>query len=212
MTVPVGTHGLSCLNPEDYSAIALWMQCNAEAINASLTDINASFGTYLSRPYIKVTNTSTRNVAYDSGTIGPEGFIGEEQSTSSGSYVNNVLPSTVPSAGYRLPQGVYLMQASIKYTVATPNTNTRRILMVYGQIANTSLSVATQDLTMHQVLEAGGAGNAGAISVQGLLRADGLTVIRMGSFFTHLNTSSVIVVPAGSWNLSLTYLGSGLVI
>lgn len=212
MTIPVGTHGLTCLSPEDYSAVALWMQCNAEAINDSLTDVNASFGTYLSRPYIKVTSNSTRNVAYDSGTIGPEGFIGEDWNIGFGTYVNNVLPSTIPSAGYRLPQGVYLMQASIKYTVATPNTNTRRILMVYGQIANTSLSVATQNLTMHQVLEAGGAGNPGAISVQGLLHCDGLTVIRMGSFFTHLNTSSVIVVPAGSWNLSLTYLGSGLVI
>ena len=212
MTIPVGNHGLTCLGSEDYAAVALWMQYTAEQINSSLTDINASFGTFMSRPYIKATNLSSRNVDYQSGTVGPESFIGEEFSTnSSATIVSNGIPASIPLGG-RLPQGIYLMQASIKYTVATPNVNTRRLLMVYGQIANSSLSQGVQNLTMQEVWEAGGAGNSGAISVQGLLEADGTSVTRVASFFSHLNTSSVIAVAAGSWNVSLTYMGSGLVV
>ena len=42
----VGDHGLSCLDDSSYAAVALSMQANANAINAALSDIQASFDSY----------------------------------------------------------------------------------------------------------------------------------------------------------------------
>lgn len=212
MTIPVGTHGLTCLSDEDYGAFALWMQCVAGDIDSSLVSINASLNGFMDRPYWQATNIPALNVDIASGNIGPNGVVGT--SLGGGVVVANDIPNSF-SSSYRLPRGVYFIEATINYTVATPNNNTARTLEVYGMdVINGVESSQTTFRNLYQarVLEAGGAGNSGAISVQGLMFADGIQTRRVESFFYHSNSSSQIAVASGAWRFSLTYFGSGLVI
>jgi len=214
VTIPVGTHGLTCLDGNDYAAVALWMQATANATNEALTGINASIGTFLDRPYLQITNSSALNVDSASGTVGPEGFIGAVQQPPNGVMTANDLDTTMGPL-FRLPAGIYLLQSTIAYTVATPNNNTSRTLMVAGLGVDngiTDLASTYRNLYMYRVLEGGGAGNPGAISVQGPLVSDGTTTRKFFAFFSHANTSSVIAVAAGAWRSSIMYLGSGLVV
>jgi len=56
-------HGLVCLDDEDYAAIALAMQTDALATDASLTSINNSFNTINSYPYAFFTTTAGSTVS-----------------------------------------------------------------------------------------------------------------------------------------------------
>jgi len=212
MTTNIGTHGLTCMDGSDYAAISLWMQANAQATDAALVGIRQSLSTFMDRPYWQATNINVINVDSVSGTIGPNGAVGE--TIGGGTVVSNEIPSSFLTQ-YRLPKGVYLLQSSVNYTVATPNNNTTRTLMVYGMDSINGLESSqftNRNLYQVRTLEAGGAGNSGAMSVQGLLFADGVHTRRPESFFTHQNTSSQIVIAAGAWRMSLLFLGSGLVI
>lgn len=52
----VGTHGLFCIEPENYAAFALYMQCLAEQIDATLTAQQADIDAFLNRPTMIVTS------------------------------------------------------------------------------------------------------------------------------------------------------------
>lgn len=48
--IPVGSHGLGCIGEEEYAALALYMQCTAEAVDATLTEQSASLDLLINRP------------------------------------------------------------------------------------------------------------------------------------------------------------------
>lgn len=60
---PVGNHGLACLSPEDYADYARYMQCQAEAIDAILTEQLALFNGFLNLPTMIVRPSANRNIA-----------------------------------------------------------------------------------------------------------------------------------------------------
>ena len=219
MTV-VGDHGLTCLDGDDYAAIALSMQCNAEAIDSTLTSIDASLDDYLGRWWWSATNTSAINVPNTGPTIGPEGLLGADLFTDGSITVQaNGFPAltSFPST-FDWPNGIYMMGSTIKYTVATPNNNTIRTLLIYqsvrvGGVATVSPPGPGGPVYMSSEYERSAAGNDGSITVGGMFQvADTPIMSRFGAFFSHANTGSVIVVPVGAWRMWFLRLGSGLVV
>ena len=216
----VGDHGLTCLDGDDYAAIALSMQCNAEAIDEALTSIDAPLDDYLGRWWWSATNGSAINVANNSGTLGPEDLVGADLSTDGGSLViqANGFPATsfFPTS-FDWPNGIYMMGSTIKYTVATPTNNTIRTLLLYQAVRINGVTSINPPgpggpVYMSSEYERGAAGNDGSITVAGMFQvADDPAMSRFGAFFSHANTGSVIVVPVGAWRMWYLRLGSGLV-
>lgn len=212
MTKQIGEHGLFCLNPEDYAAYAQAMQCNAEAIDAALTSQNASLENFSDRPYGSFTNAFAQTVFNDGagGTIGAEDLVGNTQIMGIG--MNGSFNRISNGVG-NWPTGFYLYGASVNWTVATPNNNTRRMLMLYGVdvVDGFSSAPATYtDLFVATDYE-GSTGGTGALTVTGMLHNDG-NLNFVESLFTHRNTSSTINIAVGQWRMWIVYLGSGVVI
>lgn len=211
VTRQIGEHGLFCLDSEDYAAYALEMECNAIAIDDALSSTITSVNDFLTRPYGSFANTNARVIFDDSsGTIGPEGLAGDSllmAASSTGTF------NRMANGLGNLPIGFYLIGATINWTVATPNNNTRRLLMVYGvNTINGFANAATTytDLYIATDFE-GSTGGTGALTVCGMLENSG-QLSSIQSHFTHGNTSSTINVAAGNWRVWAMYLGRGAVI
>ena len=211
MTQRVGTHGLFCVDDDDYAAYALAMQCNAQATDAVLTEQAAQLTNFQQRPYMSGSNTTARAIFDDnsSGSIGPEDLVGDIMGAfGPGFTFNDINPVT---GGW--PLGFYMIGTSINWTVATPNNNTRRMLMVYGvDTVNgfTSSASTYTDLYVATDYE-GTTGNVGALTIAGMLHNDG-NLNGVQAMFTHQNTGSAINVAIGQWKLWALYLGTGAVI
>ena len=211
MTEQIGNHGLSCPSPTDYAAFALSMKCNAEAVDASLSDQGNAVGTFLGRPWQQAVNTSAMTIFDDAsgGTIGPFNRVGSTIGSGSLTFTDNQIPPFVT-----LASGIYLMGTSINWTLVTPTANSYRELSVFG--------VATIDgenninSTFVDYVSAidfqGDGGNNGALNVWGYLDTRGLNVTNINAFFTHSNAASTINVAAGQWRMWVMYMGSGLTI
>jgi hypothetical protein len=219
----VGTHGLTCLDGQDYAAIALSMQANAEATDAALKDINADLSSYTGRWWWQINNSVAINVSNVAGSTMPEGNIGANLFTdgsTSGTAIANGFPATSSFASnFNWPDGIYLVGSTIKYTVATPNSNTIRNLFIYqinrlnGSVS--SGSTLSGDIYYSSEYERGAVGNDGSITTVGFFKVTDTDASQMVSFqagFTHANTGSVIVIPAGAWKLWVMRMGSGLVV
>lgn len=55
---PVGTHGQGCLTNEEYSAVALAMAHNRDAVDAALTADQAALDGYNNRPWMQLVSTA----------------------------------------------------------------------------------------------------------------------------------------------------------
>lgn len=69
----LGNHGLTCLDGEDYAAIALYLQRTARTIEAALIDQQADLTAYTNRASILFTTTVTTTVITGSGQVMPDG-------------------------------------------------------------------------------------------------------------------------------------------
>lgn len=213
----VGIHGLTCLDENDYAAVALSMQCNADAIDAALTGIDASLDAYIGRWWWSATNISALNVSFNSGTVLPEGLVGADLFTDGGALLVQAngfaATSSFPST-FDWPDGIYLVGSSIKWTVATPNNDTPRTLMV-AQVNRlngaATFSSSSTVVYMSTEYEHSAAGNDGSVTVGGMFQV-GPTMSRFAACFSHGNSGSVLVIPAGAWRLWFIRLGSGLVV
>lgn len=221
MTLSVGDHGLTCLDGNDYGAISLWLQKTAQTVDSELTGISSGLSTYLNRPYFKATSTVavtfTSNTA-GSGFVLPDGKIGELfYNTAQSTYINNGGLLTGRANGgnifnpYRIPPGIYLVGSTVNYTVATPTNNSQRTLMIWGETL-VSGSAVNVNVYSRKVLEAGGAGNNGAITVMGLLDARLGNIAGIQAGMWHENAASAITITAGGWSLWMMRIGSGLVV
>jgi hypothetical protein len=215
MTV-VGTHGLTCLDSDDPAAVALSMQANAEAIDDALTGIDASIDAYLGRWWWSATNIAAMNVSFNSGTGLPEGLVGADLFTDGTLLVQaNGFPATSSFPGtFDWPDGVYIAGTSIKWTVATPNNDTPRTLMIVqvnrfnGGAGFSNPNTVTYMSTEY---EHSPVGNDGSVSCSGMFQVDS-SMSRFAACFSHGNSSSVLVIPAGAWRLWFMRMGSGLVV
>jgi hypothetical protein len=209
----VGTHGLKCLTDDDYGAFALLMQSNAAATNSALSGQSTALGTYSNRPWLWSANSSAINIATGAGTsLPPNGDAGAEQTPFGSTFINNGMPN--PGVFNFFPSGVYLVGSSINWTVATPNNGTLRTLEVYGvrDINGFTSSTVTYTALAQQTTREGSAGGTGSLCVSSIVVANGPTDLRiLAAGFFHSNTSSVLVIPVGGWQLWYMYLGSGVV-
>lgn len=223
MTKQIGEHGLFCPDGEDYAAFALTMQCNAEATDAALTDINTSLGGYLARPWAMATLNGAVVIddAAGSGTIGPLGLVGawiRFGAASAGpvpTYQNNNLPAYSNSAPTALmPRGVYLIGAQANWTVGALTANSVRQLLVYGVTTQGGVpSPSTDYVDLYRIQDYQGDGGAnGALNVVGFLDNTAGNVAYIESFFSHANTASDITIANAQWRVWAEYLGSGLTI
>jgi hypothetical protein len=211
MTIPVGDHGLTCLDGNDYSAVALWMQESAETIDDTLAETNAALSNYRNRPWFEAVNISTITVSNGSGFTLPEGKSGEV-ATSSGSWATTSNNLNIGTSAPKIPAGLYYAGSSVTWTVATPNNNTIRTLELFGvQTINGTVSISTtyDQIFQNQIYEASVGINS--LNVSGFINSDG-TMGNIVAAFWHLNTSSDLVVAAGNWRFWVMYMGSGLVV
>jgi hypothetical protein len=212
MTQIIGDHGLLCIDDSDYAAYALAMQCNAQATDAALSSASQALTGYTDRPWISVTKTTSTTVDSDdgSGTIGPDGVIGEDIGTravGTGGTVRNRFP-----AGENVPAGVWLVGSTINWTFGALTADSYRQLMVFNVplIAGVgSLSNANQIFRMREYQ--GEAGATGALTTVGVMDNRDGSAHSFVSFISHANLASDMTVAANNWRLWATYLGSGLV-
>lgn len=205
-------HGLICLDGDDYGAVALAMQEDAIRLDETLTEINTSINGYRNRTWWNAVNTSSITINNASGFEMPEGFIGED-SPNSGSWSITANGTAATSAFKILPTGWYHMGATVNWTVATPNNNTRRTLLLWNTLfvnGQGSDTVTYDRLYLRNTGEQSTGG--GSMHVSGFFHSDGVTPQYIVSGLSHLNTSSDLVVAAGNWRTWFTFMGSGLVI
>ncbi len=222
MSTPVGSHGLSCIGDNDFAAFALSMQCNARAIDAALQGVNEQVGDYADRGWITVVNTTTATIddSASSGTVGPDGTLGEPMDTNgSGSGSPFVTRSGLPgpfgsNPANLMPRGIYLVGASINWTLGALTANSYRQLSIFGIRflgGSTSYETNYYDLTPIRDYQGDG-GASGALTTVGLVDGRAGDLAGFVTFFDHGNAASDISVASGNWRLWVTYMGSGLVI
>lgn len=217
MSTPVGSHGLNCISDDDYAAYALSMQCNAQALDVALTDVNDQIGDYAARGWITVVNNNPATIdsSDSSGTTGPDGVLGEAMDTTgSGAGSPFVTRSGLPGPNVLMPRGIYLIGSSINWTLGALTANSYRQLSVFGvRYLNGVASYQTTFTNPSPIRDYQGDGGAnGALTTVGLVDNRAGDVINFVTFFDHGNTASDLVAAAGNWRLWVTYLGSGLVI
>lgn len=71
--IPVGTHDLACLEPEEYAALALYMQKTAQGIEAALMETRDNVNEYRLRTSLEYVSTVTTSFAAGGGTVMPDG-------------------------------------------------------------------------------------------------------------------------------------------
>ena len=189
----VGDHGLSCLDDSSYAAVALSMQANANAINAALSDIQASFDSYTDRYVFSTTTSSTSSSGANSGIVLPDGTAAD---------------SIVSSNQGILPSGWYAASFSLTYQASgavTAGTYRRGAIQISG-VPGGSYPTFFQSVTVET-----GTGTPDSMTVNAWFYAAGTTSVNVRGWFGHGNTGSNMVVAAGA-TLSVWKLASGVVV
>lgn len=187
------------------------MKCNAEAIDSTLSEQSGEIATYLARPWQQQVSVTAVTVFDDSsgGTIGPFNRVGSTIGNGAPVVTHNLMP---PFQAPTWPAGIYLIGASINWTLVTPTANSYRELSVFGVATiDGETNINTTFINYASAIDfQGDGGNNGALNVWGYLDTRGRTMSSITSFFSHSNTASTLNVPAGQWRCWATYMGSGL--
>lgn len=199
-------HGLACLDDEDYAAVALAMQHDAFATEASLDAVSDAFDTYYLRPYA----TAITNLAN-----GPVSSAAETIFTISGWTLstNNMPGTTAPSnVGIRMTAsktGWYRAQAYANMVAAGGVTAfSRRTLYVRATRRNlTTPTLLDQGVWRTVDTNTGGEyliadGNAFYLMAGQVVDIEGL--------WSHTNVASNVSIPSGGARLNCFFLGSGI--
>lgn len=67
--INIGSHGLICPEPDDYPAVALYMQCLGETIDSTLQEQLESLESFFNRPTIIVTNSVNKTITAPGGLL-----------------------------------------------------------------------------------------------------------------------------------------------
>lgn len=218
MTEQIGNHGLFCLDDDDYAAIALAMQCNAQAADAALSAQGSAMSSYLGRPYGQTINTVPITVFDDNsgGAVGPFGIVGSSSGEGSPTAITNGWTSPSVFSIANPPAGFWLMGSSVNWTLVTPTAGTYRQLSVFGTARiNGEANIATTFTDWYNIRDyQGDGGNSGSLNVWGFLENTNPNepISSISAFFSHGNTGGTLTIPVGGWRVWAMYLGSGLVI
>lgn len=211
--IPIGTHGLSCPEGEDYAAVALNMQANASALNSALAAQAAQLDTYNNRPWFIWTSTAVVPVAsnvnvldFDTPTAGL--FNGSTVLSTTTTLGAPTVSSfgVDPVTGF-LKVGWWLAGGYASYVASGAVTaNSRRILGI--QLA----SFQNNHFVYSSAVEASYESNTGgdAMTVMKKYYVNSSTIAtRAALLFKHSNTGSNMNISVGA-KLWMVYLGSGL--
>lgn len=187
----IGNHGLSCLDDNNYAAIALSMQSNARAIDASLFQISTSLTAYGNRYVSKTVRTTTSTSGANSGTGLPDGTAADD----------------FIFGGGLLPQGWYAAALTFTYqeTGAVTAGSYRRGIILINGIETKIPPTFYQSITV-----ATNTGAADSMTVNAWFYSDGILRTTVTGAFGHGNTGSTMTVAAGAI-LTVRFLDTGLV-
>lgn len=202
--IPVGTHGLQCLDDSDPAAVALYMQAEALAIDALLDGISDSFDSTFLRPAF-AGNTTIVN--------GPIASGGEAQFSLNGWALtsSNFAPAPTSTTGFQftVPRtgwweaGFYMnAQASGAVTVNSRRTAFNRVY----RVTSTGNVLIGEGIWRTYDTNTGGE----FLVVSGTtFFATAATVVRILPQWSHTNAASTVQVNAGA-KLWCFYVGTGV--
>lgn len=197
----IGNHGLFCPDPQDYAAVALYMQALGEQIDAELAEQLAALEGFLSRPTAILTNAANVNIpalsasssvyttfAFNNApTIIQTQVVGSITYMTLGDPAGTVNPVTYPRGAWRFG-AIARMQATGALDGFT--TRTLRITITDDVLGS----------TIHGVQDNTYATSAGAPDAVNLTTTELLTGthgVRVRATASHTNSSSSVDVLAG---------------
>lgn len=212
----IGTHGLAALDNDDHAAFALYMQCQAETIDALLAGQLAQLDAFLDRPTMILRPSGPRTVA--SGVFVNDLF-------NQVLYVNNDFMSlsfgTLPTATYLnigspqgaspvvpYPRGEYMVGASVGFdaTGAVTAFSARRVFVgVFDDTLPTGPDTVIETLR-DSTPDANTAITLVGASVQGAFQLRGSHGVRIDHTVNHSNAASTVTIQQDSY-LWVTYMG-----
>lgn len=193
---PLGNHGLACLDPGDYAAIALYMQDQGIAIDAALDGISDDFDSFNLRPGFL--SSSNANQAFASGVTGN---FGASTVLYSNFAVTGIVMTT-PRAGW----WQYGANVNMVATGAVTANSLRKLTV--SAVLTTSGPPQTLSTTSDQSFETNTAGEWLACSAGTFYAAAGRTV-SISAETLHANAASTVnnIAGARTWCF---FIGSGV--
>ena len=205
---PVGTHGQGCLTDTEYSAVALAMQHNRDAVDAALTQIQTDLEGYNERPWMQLVSTATASGSQTSTEWTPgavwNGFTIMTNVTAAATLTASGMTNTFTAGGFLTGWWNIGGYASYQPTGAVTN-NTRRLLciqvnhlvqlnQVYDTIINTSFESNT---------------GTDSMTVNDMFYLDNQYTYGITLGLSHRNTGSSIQANVGA-RIWANYLGTGV--
>jgi hypothetical protein len=202
----VTDHGLVCLDGEDYAALALALQADALAVEASLSSVQAAFTRFRQRPTVLATTTAGI-VAVASGGETPS-----RVGTWAVSYSNfTPVPTVVPFSGVRITipaTGLYSYGGYINLVASGAVTALSR-RTVYANASRVVSGVTTLlSQVVWRTVDTGTGGEFLTVTGGSFYATVG-TVVDVQVLESHGNLASGINCPAGS-RLWCHFIGSNV--
>lgn len=208
---PIGTHGLSCLGEQDYADYARYMQCQAQAIDATLFAQQTALESLLNRPSIMVRPSANRTIAsgvvindlyneieYINNTFMTVTALGTETFINIGSPVGTAVVPYL--TGMYMVGGAMAMDATGAVTASSQRNlfveavdDTQGVLTI-GQFRDVNPDMNTAITNIHC---------NGAFTM--VLR--GTNGVRIRTAASHTNAASTVTIAQSATRLWVTYLG-----
>lgn len=204
MTTTVGSHGLSCLTDDDYAGLALYMQDQANAVEAALGAVSDSLDTAATRPVVVATSNLVNGPVASAGEtiFGINGWVID---------YSNFTPTPTTTAGIRFfvpktgwyEHGAYMnMQAAGAVTPFSRRTAYSRAYR-FTSLGNVLLSqVAWRTVDTNT-------GGEFLAAVGGTFFATEGSRIDILPGWSHANAASMVQLNAGAHTWCF-YIGSGV--
>jgi hypothetical protein len=206
--ISVGTHGQGCLTADDYSAVALMMACNRDAVDSSLTVDQTALNGYNNRPWLLATTTGTSAISSTSLDWVPGTAFGIGAVAPGLVALTTVASGVAASLTGSFITGWWNIGGFVSYQpTGAVNNFTRRTAAI--QVLHSEQSMNFYDTIVQTSVES----NTGtdSMSLDGVFYIDSSFSYAITLNFAHKNTSSTIQINAGG-KVWMHYLGSGVTI
>jgi hypothetical protein len=202
LMIPVGTHGLACLDEEDYAALALYMQDTALDIEAALLTEQTAINDYRLRTSMEFVTTVTTSTAAGVGSIMPDGRAAQGQDWTGATVLGGGATISALSSGGAI---VFIPPKSGWYDVgcyanvipagAVTVGSERVIYLQINQVPNLPDTVSTV-LYQERVTETNTGGEF--LNLSALVYLIGGRSANLSVLIAHTNTGSNLVTQVGA--------------
>lgn len=205
--IPVGDHGLSCLSPDDYGAVALYMQDQAIIIDNVLDAISDDLDTFNLRPSFTGITTS---IAGPNATLGEQVFpLAATWTISSINFTPT--PSTAATGGFRvtIPKTGWYNYGCYANLAATGAITALSRRTLYARATRQATGISTLlSQAVFRTIDTNTGGEFLVASDAAFYATAGQTVDVEG-YWSHSNAASTVQVNIGA-RLWCHYIGSGV--